>query len=124
MDPVQLAAVLAAVIVLASMISVELGLSVALIELGLGVIVGNLFDLDPDAQWLTFLATFGSVLLTFLAGAEIDPDDLRERFGASVAIGVVSFAGPFVITGLIAYGLLDWSVKASLIPRSRRRRWR
>jgi Kef-type K+ transport system membrane component KefB len=115
MDPVQLAAVLAAVIVLASMISVELGLSVALIELGLGVIVGNVFDLDPDAQWLTFLATFGSVLLTFLAGAEIDPDDLRERFGASVAIGVVSFAGPFVITGLIAYGLLDWSVKASLI---------
>jgi Kef-type K+ transport system membrane component KefB len=115
MDPVQLAAVLAAAIVLASMISVELGVSVALIELGLGVIVGNLFDLDPNAQWLTFLATFGSVLLTFLAGAEIDPDDLRERFGASLAIGVVSFAGPFVVAGLIAYGLLDWTVKASLI---------
>jgi Kef-type K+ transport system membrane component KefB len=115
MDPVQLAAVLAAAIVLASMISVELGLSVALIELGMGVIVGNVFDLDPDAQWLTFLATFGSVLLTFLAGAEIDPDDLRERFGASLAIGVVSFAGPFVVAGLIAYGLLDWTVKASLI---------
>ncbi len=115
MDPVQLAAVLAAVIVVASMISVELGLSVALIELGLGVIVGNVFNLDPNAQWLTFLATFGSVLLSFLAGAEIDPDDLRERFGASLAIGVASFAGPFVVTGLIAYGLLDWSVKASLI---------
>ncbi|MGZ5422900.1 MAG: cation:proton antiporter, partial [Aeromicrobium sp.] len=56
-----------------------------------------------------------SVLLTFLAGAEIDPDDLRERFGASLAIGVASFAGPFVVTGLIANGLLDWSVKASLI---------
>jgi Kef-type K+ transport system membrane component KefB len=115
MDPVQLAAVLAAVIVVASMISVELGLSVALIELGLGVIVGNVFDLDPNAEWLTFLATFGSVLLTFLAGAEIDPDDLRERFGVSMAIGVASFAGPFVVTGLIAYGLLDWGVKASLI---------
>jgi Kef-type K+ transport system membrane component KefB len=115
MDPVQLAAVLAAVIVVASMISVELGLSVALIELGLGVIVGNVFNLDPNAEWLTFLATFGSVLLTFLAGAEIDPDDLRERFGASLAIGVASFAGPFVVTGLIGYGLLDWSVKASLI---------
>jgi Kef-type K+ transport system membrane component KefB len=115
MDPVQLAAVLAAAIVLASMISVELGLSVALIELGMGVIVGNVFDLDPDAQWLTFLATFGSVLLTFLAGAEIDPDDLRERFGVSLAIGMVSFAGPFVVAGLIAHGLLDWTVKASLI---------
>jgi Kef-type K+ transport system membrane component KefB len=115
MDPVQLAAVLAATIVIASMISVEIGLSVALIELGMGVIVGNIFNLDPNAEWLTFLATFGSVLLTFLAGAEIDPDDLRERFGASLAIGVASFAGPFVVTGLIANGLLDWSVKASLI---------
>ena len=115
MDPVQLAAVLAAAIVLASMISVEIGISVTLIELAMGVIVGNVFDLDPNAEWLTFLATFGSVLLTFLAGAEIDPDDLRERFGASLAIGVASFAGPFVVTGLIAYGLLDWSVKASLI---------
>jgi Kef-type K+ transport systems, membrane components len=115
MDPVQLAAVLAAAIVLASMISVEIGISVALIELGLGVIFGNLFNLDPNAQWLTFLATFGSVVLTFLAGAEIDPDDLRERFGASLALGVVSFAGPFVVTGLIAWGLLDWTVKASLI---------
>jgi Kef-type K+ transport system membrane component KefB len=115
MDPVQLAAVLTAAIVLASMISVELGVSVALIELGSGVVAGNVFDLDPNAQWLTFLATFGSVLLTFLAGAEIDPDDLRERFDASLAIGLVSFAGPFVVTGLIAWGLLDWTVKASLI---------
>ncbi len=41
MDPVQLAAVLAAVVVLASMISVELGISVALLELGLGVVVGS-----------------------------------------------------------------------------------
>jgi Kef-type K+ transport system membrane component KefB len=46
-EPVQLAAVLAAAVVLASMISVELGLSVALIELALGVVAGNLFKLDP-----------------------------------------------------------------------------
>ena len=85
MDPVQLAAVLAAVVVLASMISVELGLSVALIELGLGVVVGNVFGLDPNADWLVFIATFASIVLTFLAGAEVDPDDFRERFGASVS---------------------------------------
>jgi len=115
MDPVQLAAVLAAVIVLASMISVEIGFSVALIELGLGVIVGNVFNLDPNVEWLSFLATFASILLTFLAGAEVDPDDFRERFGAAVTIGVVSFVGPFLVASLVAYGLLDWSVKASLI---------
>jgi Kef-type K+ transport system membrane component KefB len=115
MEPVQLAAVLAAVVVAASMISVELGLSVALIELGLGVVVGNLFSLDPNQDWLVFVASFASIVLTFLAGAEIDPDDFRERLGTSVNIGIVSFLGPFVVAGLVAYGLLDWSVKASLI---------
>jgi Kef-type K+ transport system membrane component KefB len=115
MEPVQLAAVLAAVVVAASMISVELGLSVALIELGLGVVVGNVFSLDPNQGWLVFVASFASIVLTFLAGAEIDPDDFRDRLGASLIIGIVSFIGPFVVAGLVAYGALDWSVKASLI---------
>ncbi len=77
MERVQLAAVLAAGVVLASVISVELGLSVALIELGLGVVVGNAFRLDPNEEWLAFVATFASIVLTFLAGAEVDPDDYR-----------------------------------------------
>jgi Kef-type K+ transport system membrane component KefB len=114
-EPVQLAAVLAAVVVLASMISVELGLSVALLELGLGVVAGNLFDLDPNQDWLVFVAGFASIVLTFLAGAEIDPDDFRERLGTSLAIGLASFTGPFIVAGLVAYGLLDWTAKASLI---------
>src|SRR3989449_154851 len=115
MEPVQLAAVLAAVVVVSSMISVELGLSVALLELGLGVVAGNLFNLDPNQDWLVFVASFASIVLTFLAGAEIDPDDFRERLGTSLAIGLVSFAGPFVVASLVAYRLLDWTVKASLI---------
>jgi Kef-type K+ transport system membrane component KefB len=118
MEPVQLAAVLATAVVLASMLSVELGISVALLELALGVVAGNLFGLDPDTDWLVFVASFASIVLTFLAGAEVDPDDFRERFGASVGIGLVSFAGPFVVAVLVAWGLLDWSVKASLIAGS------
>jgi Kef-type K+ transport system membrane component KefB len=51
----------------------------------------------------------------FLAGAEVDPDGFRERFGAPVGIGPVSFIGLLVVPALVAYGLLDWSVKASLI---------
>ena len=115
MSAVGLAAVLAGVIVLASVLSVELGISVALLELGLGVVVGNLFDLNPDTDWLVFLASFASIVLTFLAGAEVDPDDFRERLGAAVSIGLVSFVGPFIVAALVAYGLLDWTVKASLI---------
>jgi len=115
MEPVQLAAILAGAALFASMISVEVGISVALIELALGVALGNVFNLDPNASWLTFIAGFASVVLTFLAGAEVDPDDFRERFWPSVAIGVVSFAGPFAVATLVAIGPLGWTTKASLI---------
>ena len=116
MEPVQLAAVLAGLVLLASMLSVELGMSVALIELALGVAVaGNLFGLDTNTDWLVFVANFASIVLTFLAGAEVDPDDFRERFGAALAIGLVSFIGPFVVATLVAVGPLGWTLKASLI---------
>jgi Kef-type K+ transport system membrane component KefB len=114
-DAVQLAAVLAVAVVLASVISVEIGLSVALVELALGVVFGNALNLNPNSDWLVFIANFASIVLTFLAGAEVDPDDFRERLGASLAIGLVSFVGPFVVAGLAAYGGLGWSLKASLI---------
>ena len=115
MDPVSLAAILLGGVLLASMVLVEFGISVALIELALGVALGNIFSLDPNQSWLVFIAGFASVVLTFLAGAEVDPDDFRERFAASVTIGVVSFAGPFAVATLVALGPLGWSTKASLI---------
>ena len=115
MEPVQLAAILGAAVLLASMFSVELGISVALLELAFGVLLGNIFSLDANASWLSFIAGFASVVLTFLAGAEVDPDYFRERLKASLAIGIVSFAGPFVAATLIALGPLGWSNKASLI---------
>jgi Kef-type K+ transport system membrane component KefB len=46
---------------------------------------------------------------------EVDPAYMRRRLTASVGIGIVSFIGPFVIASLIAYLLLDWSGRASLI---------
>lgn len=41
MEPVQLAAILSGAVLLASMVSVEIGVSVALIELALGVVLGT-----------------------------------------------------------------------------------
>jgi Kef-type K+ transport system membrane component KefB len=113
-EPVQLAAVLATVVLIASMLSVELGVTVALLELTLGVVAGNLFGLHSQ-EWLDFIASFASIVLTFLAGMEVDPAYMRRRFGASVGIGVVSFAGPFVVASLVAYFLLDWTGSAALI---------
>jgi Kef-type K+ transport system membrane component KefB len=110
----QLAAVLAAVVLLASVLSVELGVTVALLELALGVIAGNLFHLQTQ-EWLDFIGQFASVVLTFLAGMEVDPAYMRRRLGASVGIGFVSFVGPFIVASAVAYVLLDWSTRASLI---------
>jgi Kef-type K+ transport system membrane component KefB len=114
MDSVQLAAVLAAVVLVASVISVEFGVTVALLELALGVAAGNLFHLQTQ-EWLDFIAQFGSIVLTFLAGMEVDPAYMRRRLGASLGIGVVSFLGPFVVASTAAYLVLDWSTRASLI---------
>ena len=115
MDAIELAAVLAAAVVVASMLSVELGIAVALFELGLGVVLGNISDLNTSEPWLVFVASFASIVLTFLAGAEVDPDDFKERFGATMAIGIVSFLGPFVVAFGVSYWLLDWTLKAALI---------
>jgi Kef-type K+ transport system membrane component KefB len=113
-DSFQLAAVLAAVVLVASVLSVELGVTVALLELTLGVVAGNLFHLQTQ-EWLDFIAKFASIVLTFLAGMEVDPAYMRRRLGASLGIGVVSFVGPFVVASAVAYLLLDWSTRASLI---------
>ena len=114
MDAVELAAVLVTLALLASMMSVELGITVALVELTFGVIAGNALDIQSQ-DWLTFIAAFASIVLTFLAGMEVDPQYMRRRLGASVGIGVVSFIGPFIVASLVAHLVLDWSGRASLI---------
>lgn len=88
----RIAAVWIALALLASLAAVRLKQSVALVEILVGVAAGNLavylaqqhalgldwkFGVRP---WLLFLAGFGSMLLTFLAGAEIEPDVLRRHY--------------------------------------------
>ena len=114
MSLVQLSAVLAAAVLVASIVSVELGVTVALLELTLSVAAGNVFHLQTQ-DWLDFIAKFGSIVLTFLAGMEVDPAYMRRRLGPSLGIGVMSFAGPFAVASVVAYLMLDWSMRASLI---------
>jgi Kef-type K+ transport system membrane component KefB len=114
LDAIPLAAILVSVALLASMVSIEVGVTVALVELTFGVIVGNAFEIETQ-DWLTFVAGFASIVLTFLAGMEVDPAYMRRRLSASVGIGIVSFVGPFVVASLVAYLLLDWSGRAALI---------
>jgi Kef-type K+ transport system membrane component KefB len=113
-DEVQLAAVLSALVLFGSVVSVELGITVALVELTLGVAAGNILHLGT-AGWLDLIASFGSIVLTFLAGMEVDPDYMRRRLTASVGIGVASFIGPFTIAAIVAHFALEWTPRASLI---------
>jgi len=108
LSDIAVAALLAATILVASTISIELGLSVALIELLAGVLVGNAFSLDVP-NWLDFVGTFAGIVLTFLAGAEVDVPQFRREWRASFSIGLVSFFGPFVVVGLLAYYGLGWN---------------
>ena len=114
MSDIAVAVLLAGTVLVASMISVEIGLSVALIELFLGVVVGNVFHLDVPS-WLDFLGAFAGIVLTFQAGAEVDVPQFRREWRASLSIGLVSFFAPFAVVGLIAYYALDWSRKQAEI---------
>ena len=114
MGDLAIAAVLAGAILLASMVSIELGLSVALIELVAGVVVGNAAHVAVPS-WLAFIGTFAGIVLTFQAGAEVDVPQLVREWKASVSIGLVSFFAPFVVVALVTYYGLDWSRRAAEI---------
>ena len=91
----------------ASVLSIWVAISVALVEIVVGAVAGNLIGL-PLAPWVNFLAGFGAILLTFLAGAEIDPTVVRKHFWSSMSIGVVSFFAPFVGVLLLAHYAAGW----------------
>jgi Kef-type K+ transport system membrane component KefB len=99
---------------LASLISLRLGLSVAIIEILLGVIAGNFLGVTPE-PWMAYLAGFGGILLTFLAGAEVDVELMREKFKESMLIGGASFLLPFLGTFAYTYFFAGWALNAALI---------
>jgi Kef-type K+ transport system membrane component KefB len=100
---------------IASLISIRIGISVALIEILVGVIAGNFLGIHQTTQWIDFLAMLGSGVLTFLAGAEIDPASLKANFKASLTIGVLSFAIPFISIWMIAQYILGWGLHEAQI---------
>lgn len=114
MSSIAVAALLAVTILIASMVSVELGLSVALIELFAGIVVGNAFDVTTPG-WLVFVGSFAGIVLTFLAGAEVDVPQFRREWRASLAMGLVSFFAPFAFVGLLAYYGLGWNADQAQI---------
>src|SRR6266700_313620 len=99
----------------ASLISIWAGISVALVEILVGVIAGNFLGIHATTDWINFLALLGSGVLTFLAGAEIDPRSLKANLRASGLIGILSFGVPFAIVWLFAQFVLGWPLQQAQI---------
>jgi len=105
---------------LASLLSIWFRMATALSEIVVGTIaqlfIGAVLGsaiLAGDATWIKFLSGAGAILLTFLAGAELDPAVFRKQWKQATAIGLVSFAGPFLGCAALAHWGLGWSVDAS-----------
>lgn len=106
--------------VLSALLASALRLSIALVEICVGVAAGSVLDafgatelLAANSEWLRFLAGTGAVLLTFLAGAELDPKVMRTKLAEVNVIGLVGFFAPFLGCAALAYYGLGWNADAS-----------
>lgn len=98
----------------ATLLSVRIAISIALLEIMVGVLGGNFLPLQRT-EWVNFLAGFGSILLTFLAGAEVEPEILRKKFKESFGIGFLSFLMPFLGAMAYAYYIGGWTFPQAAI---------
>jgi len=106
--------------VVSALIASSLRLSIALVEICVGVAAAAMtgfFDLGDvlaaDSEWVRFLAASGAVVLTFLAGAELDPDIVRKKLTEVSVVGLVGFLAPFLGCAALAYYILGWDANAS-----------
>jgi glutathione-regulated potassium-efflux system ancillary protein KefC len=117
-DIYALAALWIGLALAAALASIWLRVATSLSEIVVGTLAGAVLGtavLGVDQTWVKFLAGAGAILLTFLAGAEIDPDAFRRQWKEATAIGLVSFFAPFCGCAAGAYWLLGWGGQASLL---------
>jgi glutathione-regulated potassium-efflux system ancillary protein KefC len=84
----------------------------AVAQFALGSLLG-VSILNARTEWITFLAGTGAVVLTFLAGAELDPGVFRTKWKESSAVGIVGFLAPFLGAALLARFALGWDWRSS-----------
>lgn len=104
--------------VVSTIISTKLRLASALTEITVGaivslILVGQSINIGENDLWIKFIASVGAIMLTFLAGAELEPDVLKSRWKETIGIGLIAFFAPFLGCAAVAYYILGWSIKAS-----------
>jgi Kef-type K+ transport system membrane component KefB len=100
----------------AGLASIWLRVATALSEIVVGIVAGAALGtvmLGVDHAWIKFLAGAGAIILTFLAGAELDPDVFRRKWKEATAVGLISFFAPFLGCAAAARWFLGWSPEAS-----------
>jgi len=107
---------------ISTVIANRLKISNALMEIIIGAIIGfvafksGFFDkLTLNADWMKFIAGLAAIMLTFLAGSELNPDSLKSKFKEITIVGLVGFFAPFIGATLIAYYILHWGLQSSLL---------
>lgn len=100
---------------IASIVSIQLKIAVALIEILIGIIAGNFLGIHASADWINFLAMLGSGVITFLAGAEIDPGALKAHIKPALTIGILSFLIPFFLVWMFAQFVMGWNMQQAQI---------
>ncbi len=110
-----LAALWLGLALIASLLSIWLRVSSALSEIVVGTIAQLIIGaaigsavLGTDETWIKFLSGLGAIVLTFLAGAELDPDVFKLKWKEAAAIGFASFLFPFLGCAAGAYFVLGW----------------
>ena len=106
--------------VLSAVLAYHFRVSIALVEICVGVAAGAVAGafsradaLGSDLEWLRFLASSGAILLTFLAGAELDPDVIRTKVKEVTFVGLAGFAAPFLGCAALARYVLGWNPHAA-----------
>jgi Kef-type K+ transport system membrane component KefB len=96
-----------ALALVAAMASLWITISAALFEIIVGALAGNTVGL-PLTPWIDYIASFGAIVLTFLAGTDIDPHVVKKNLASSVTIGLMGFFAPYLGCLLFARYGLGW----------------
>ena len=96
-----------ALALVAAMASLWVTISAALFEIIVGAVAGNTVGL-PLTPWINYIASFGAIVLTFLAGTDIDPHVVKKNLASSVTIGLMGFFAPYLGCLLFARYGLGW----------------
>ena len=115
-----LAALWVGLALIATLLAIWFKISTALTEIIVGTVAQFVImtfighsGLGAKAGWITFLAGTGAVVLTFLAGAELDPVIFRTKWKEATVVGLVGFFGPFLGCTAIAHYVLHWAARPS-----------